>query len=188
MAWIGNAWHLVEFAVAVGAGIAASSIALVGFGLDSLIEMVSGFVIVWLMGTRGRASATAERTAQRVIAVGYFVLAAYIVVDTGVGLLQGTHPEPSRVGIAVAAVAVVTMPVLARSKQRVGRALGSAATGHDGTQNMMCAYLSLALLIGLGANALFGWWWADPLAALVIAAVAVKEGREGWQGEPCDCC
>jgi len=188
LAWTGNAWHFVEFSIAVGAGVAASSIALVGFGLDSLIEMVSGFVIVWLMGARGRASATGERTAQRVIGVSYFVLAAYIVVVTSVGLVQGTRPAVSLVGIALAAVAAVTMPILARAKQRVGRALGSAATGHDGTQNMMCAYLSLALLVGLGANALFGWWWADPLAALVIAAVAVKEGREGWQGEACDCC
>jgi divalent metal cation (Fe/Co/Zn/Cd) transporter len=187
LAYGGNAWHVVEFVVALAAGIAASSIALVAFGLDSLIEFAAGSVIVWLLASHRHDSEIAERRAQRLIAASYFALAAYIVVDAAYGVAVGDHPKPSTLGIALAAVAAVTMPALAIAKRRVGHALGSAATAHEGTQNMLCAYLSVALLVGLGANAVFGWWWADPLAGIAIAAVAVKEGREGWRGEACGC-
>lgn len=185
LAWSGNAWHLIEFGIAVGAGIAAGSIALVGFGADSLVEGLSGFVIVWLFtGSRGSSEA-AERRAQQLVASSYFVLAAYVGIESLRTLFGGQHPDVSWIGIGLAAVTAPTMPVLARSKRRVGRTLNSSATVSEASQNMICAYLSVALLVGLGANALFGWWWADPGAALVIAAVAVREGRSSWRGAAC---
>ena len=188
LAWGGNVWHLVEFAIAVGAGVAAGSVALVGFGADSLIEVFSGSVIAWLFSGGRGASDGAERRAQRLIAVSYFVLAAYIGAESVRDLIGGHHPQPSWIGIALAAVTAVTMPILARAKRRVGGRLGSAATTAEAEQNQICAYLSVALLVGLLANALFGWWWADPAAALVIAAIAVHEGREGWSRPEHSCC
>jgi divalent metal cation (Fe/Co/Zn/Cd) transporter len=185
LAWGGIAWHFIEFAIAVGAGIAAGSIALIGFGADSLIESVAGFVVIWLFTGRRLHSDTAERRAQQLIAASFFVLAAYVGVEAIRTLVQGDHPEASWVGIGLAAVTAPTMPLLALAKRRVGSKLGSSATVKEGAQNMVCAYLSAALLVGLLANALAGWWWADPAAALVIAAVAVKEGRESWRGEGC---
>jgi divalent metal cation (Fe/Co/Zn/Cd) transporter len=182
-----NAWHLVEFTIAIVAGVAASSVALVAFGIDSLIEVAAGGVILWLFSGGRGASEAAERRAQRLIAVSFFALAVYVVVES-VRALLGSHPEASWVGIGLALVTAPTMPLLARAKQRVGRALGSRATESEGQQNMICAYLSVALLLGLGANALFGWWWSDPLAGLVIAAVALSEGREAWRGDTCDDC
>lgn len=183
LAWGGNIWHVFEFAVAIGAGIAAGSIALIGFGADSLIEALAGGIILWRLAARRIESEEAERRAQRLIAVTYLLLAIYIGIESCRSFLGGGHPGASWLGIGLALVTAPTMPALAIAKRRVGRALGSHATEHEGTQNMLCAYLSVALLVGLGANALFGWWWADPAAALVIAAVAVKEGVEGWQGE-----
>jgi divalent metal cation (Fe/Co/Zn/Cd) transporter len=188
LAWGGNAWHLIEFAIALGAGIAAGSVALIGFGADSLIEVFSGSVIVWLFtGGRG-ASEDAERRAKRLIAVSYFVLAAYILAESLRDLIGGHHPHISWVGIALAAVTAVAMPILAHAKRRVGGKLGSAATAAEAEQNQICAYLSIALLVGLLANALFGWWWADPAAALVIAAIAGYEGRDAWSGDEHSCC
>ena len=189
LAWSGNAWHLIEFGIAVGAGIAAGSIALIGFGADSLIEGLSGLVIVWLFtGSRGSSEA-AERRAQQLVAMSYFVLAAYVGIESVRTLVGGQHPDASWIGIGLAAFTAPTMPVLARTKRKVGQTLHSSATVSEASQNMICAYLSVALLIGLGANALFGWWWADPGAALVIAAVAVRGGRQSWRGEICcaDC-
>lgn len=187
LAWGGNAWHLAEFAVAVGAGVAASSVALVAFGIDSLIEFAAGGVVLWLFsGGRGESEA-AERRAQELIAISFYALAAYVVLES-VRAVAGTHPDVSVVGIGLALVTAVTMPLLARAKRRVGRRLGSRAAESESRQSMVCAYLSVALLVGLGANALFGWWWADPLAGLVIAAVAVREGREAWRGEMPDTC
>ena len=189
LAWGGNAWHLAEFAIAIAAGFAAGSVALIGFGLDSLIELAAGTVIVWLFtGRRLHDAEAAERRAQRLIAVSFFVLAAYIAVESVRDLLGGSHPESSWVGIGLAAVTAPTMPLLARAKRQVGRQLGSRATEHEGGQNQLCAYLAVALLVGLLANALWGWWWADPGAALVIAAVAAWEGLESWRGEGCDDC
>ena len=185
LAWGGNAWHFVEFAIAVAAGIAASSIALIGFGFDSLIESLAGFIVVWRFAERRRDSEAAERRAQQLVAVSFFVLAAYVGVESVRTFLGGHHPETSWVGIGLAAFTAPTMPLLARAKQRVGHALRSSATVGEAEQNMICAYLSVALLVGLGANALLGWWWADPAAALVIAAVALREGRESWRGQGC---
>jgi divalent metal cation (Fe/Co/Zn/Cd) transporter len=185
LAWGGIAWHFVEFAIALAAGIAASSIALIGFGADSLIESAAGLVVIWRFGSSRFDSQDAERRAQQLIAVTFFVLAAYVAAEATRTLVGGTHPEASWVGIGLAAFTAPTMPLLALAKRGVGNRLGSAATVQEGMQNMVCAYLSIALLIGLLANAVLGWWWADPLAALVIAAVAVREGRESWRGEGC---
>ena len=188
LAWGGNAWHLIEFAIAVGAGVAAGSIALVAFGVDSLIEVAAGLTIIWRLSGSRLGSATSERRAQQIIAGSYFLLATYVAVGSLRDLVGGQEPGVSWVGIGLAAITAPTMPLLARAKRRVGHALGSAATVSEGGQNMICAYLSIALLVGLLANALVGWWWADPAAALVIAAVAAKEGVESWRGSSCDCC
>jgi divalent metal cation (Fe/Co/Zn/Cd) transporter len=185
LAWVGISWHFVEFGIALLAGIAAGSIALIGFGADSLIESLAGFVVVWLF-TGGRlTSATAERRAQQLIAVSFFALAAYVTAEALRTLVAGDRPETSWIGIGLAAFTAPTMPLLAVMKRRIGRKLGSSATVKEGAQNMVCAYLSVALLIGLSLNALAGWWWADPAAALVIAAVALREGRQSWRGDGC---
>ena len=188
LAWAGITWHVVEFAIAFAAGIAASSIALVGFGVDSLIEAAAGIVVVWLFASPRAGSAEAERLAGRLIAASFFLLAAYIGLTAGHSLLTGQEPGASWVGIGLAAFTAPTMPLLARMKTRLGRALGSGAAVREGGQTMLCAYLSVALLIGLGANALLGWRWADPITALAIAGVAVKEGVAGWRGETDTCC
>ncbi len=185
LAWGGIAWHFIEFGIALGAGIAAGSIALIGFGADSLIEAFAGFVVVWLFTGSRLHSGTAERHAQQLIAASFFVLAAYIGVESIRDLVEGHHPEASWIGVGLAAFTAPTMPLLARAKRDVGSKLNSSATVKEGAQNMLCAYLSVALLVGLLLNALAGWWWADPAAALVIAAVALHEGRQSWRGEGC---
>src|SRR6266540_123617 len=188
LAWTGDAWHLIGFAIAVGAGIAAGSVALVGFGIDSVIEALAGGVIVWLFSGGRGSSQTAERRAQQLIAASYAILVAYIGVEATRDLLGSHHSEVSWVGIGLAAFTALTMPLLALAKRRVGHGLGSSATVSEAAQNQICAYLSIALLVGLLANALAGWWWADPAAALVIAAAAAREGVDAWRGESCDCC
>jgi divalent metal cation (Fe/Co/Zn/Cd) transporter len=185
LAWIGISWHFVEFAIAILAGIAASSIALVGFGIDSGIESIAGFVLIWRFASR---HADAERTAQKLIALSFYILAAYVAVEAVRALVTADKADTSWIGIGLAAFTAPTMPLLARAKQRVGHELHSSATVSEAGQTMVCAYLSVALLVGLGANALFGWWWADPAAALVIAAVALREGRSSWRGDHCDVC
>jgi divalent metal cation (Fe/Co/Zn/Cd) transporter len=180
-----NVWHVFEFAVSLAAGIVAGSIALVAFGIDSLVELLAGGVIMWLFtGGRG-ASEQAERRAQQLIAASFFLLAAYVLVDAVRALVIGARPEASWVGIGLAAVTIPVMLLLTRAKRHVGRRLGSGATVHEAEQNLVCTYLSVALLIGLLLNAVLGWWWADPAAALVIAVVAAKEGIESWRGEEC---
>ena len=185
LAWLGIGWHGVEAAVAIGAGLAASSIALIGFGADSLIESLAGVILIWRFAASRAASDEAERRAQKLIALSFYLLAAYVGFESLRTLLTVERPEASWVGIGQAAVTLVTMPRLAIAKGRIGEKLGSSATKSEGQQNMLCAYLSAALLVGLGANALFGLWWADPVTALLIAGVAVKEGRESWRGESC---
>lgn len=188
LAWLGVGWHGVEAAVAVGAGLAAGSIALVGFGADSLIESIAGILLLWRFAAARADSEGAERRAQKLIGASFYLLAAYVVFEAIKTLLAVEPPESSPIGIGLAVVTLLTMPPLAIAKARVGERLGSSATKSEGRQNMLCAYLSAALLVGLGTNALFGFWWADPLTALLIAGVAVKEGREAWQGETCGCC
>jgi divalent metal cation (Fe/Co/Zn/Cd) transporter len=185
LAWLGVGWHVVEASVAVIAGIAAGSVALVGFGVDSLIESVAGVVLLWRLAASRAASTSAERRAQRLIGASFYALAAYVAVEAARTLIAGHHPEASWVGIGLSLVALATMPPLANAKARVGERLDSSATKSEGRQNLVCAYLSAALLLGLAANAALGAWWADPLAALVIAGVAVREGRVAWRGEAC---
>jgi divalent metal cation (Fe/Co/Zn/Cd) transporter len=188
LAWLGLAWHVVEAAIAIAAGVVAGSVALVGFGADSLIEAFAGVVVIWLMAESRAASPAAELRAQRLIAASFAVLAAYIGVEAVRDLVAGHHPEGSWVGIGLATVTLATMPPLAHAKRRVAEQLGSSATASESRQTMLCAYLSAALLVGLLANAALGWWWADPVTALVIAGVAVREGRDAWRGESCSCC
>src|SRR3712207_2087070 len=185
LAWLGVGWHGVEAAVAVGAGLAASSIALIGFGADSLIESAAGIILLWRFAASRAASEDAERRAQKLIALSFYVLAAYVGFEAVRSLLTGERPDASWVGIGLAAVTLPTMPPLAIAKGRIGEKLGSSATKSEGRQNMLCAYPSAALLVGLGAKALFGLWWADPVTALLIAGVAGRESRESWRGESC---
>jgi divalent metal cation (Fe/Co/Zn/Cd) transporter len=185
----GNVWHLAEFGIALAAGIAAGSIALVAFGFDSLIEAFAGFVILWLYSGGRGSSVEAERLAQRLIGASFFVLAAYVTGESVRVLVNGDQAATSWVGIGLAAFTAATMPLLAGAKRRVGRKLNSAATVSEAEQNQLCAYLSLALLAGLLGNAIAGWWWADPAAALAIAGIALREGVTSWKGEGCcdDC-
>jgi divalent metal cation (Fe/Co/Zn/Cd) transporter len=185
LAWIGVGWHGIEAAIAVGAGVAAGSIALVGFGADSLVEAFAGFVVLWRFAGARAASARAERRAQQLIAVSFYVIAAYVAVEAIGSLIAGDQPDVSWVGIGLSAFTLVTMPPLANAKARVAEGLGSSATKSESRQTMLCAYLSAALLVGLGANALLGWWWADPITALAIAGGALKEGRNSWRGDAC---
>jgi divalent metal cation (Fe/Co/Zn/Cd) transporter len=185
LAWLGVGWHGVEAAIAIGAGLIAGSIALIGFGADSLIESFAGFILLWRFAASRVTSEDAERWAQKLISISFYAIAAYVGFEAVRSLLTGDRPEASWVGIGLAAITLVTMPPLAIAKGRIGEKLGSSATKSEGQQNMLCAYLSAALLVGLGANALFGLWWADPVTALVIAGVAVKEGRESWRGDSC---
>ena len=188
LAWAGLGWHLVEAAVAVAAGVAAGSVALIGFGADSLIEAAAGVVVLWLMAGTRSSSQAAERRAQQLIAASFVALAAYVGFEATRDLLGGHRPDASWVGIGLAVVTLATMPPLAAAKRRIGERLGSSATMSESRQTMLCAYLSVALLAGLLANAAMGWWWADPLVALAIAAVAVREAVDAWGGQACDCC
>jgi len=188
LAWGGNAWHVIEFAIALGAGIAAGSVALIGFGFDSIIEALAGGVVVWLFSGGRGSSHSAERRAQQLVAAGYAALVLYIGIEAARDLVGSHHAEASWVGIGLAAFTAPTMPLLARAKRNVGRKLNSAAVVSEAGQNMICAYLSIALLAGLLTNALAGWWWADPTTALAIAAIAGREGIESWRGNSSDCC
>ena len=185
LAWSGIVWHFVEFAIAIAAGVTAGSIALIGFGADSLIEALAGFVVIWLFTGKRRGSMSAERRAQQLIAVSFYVLAVYVTVEAVRTLVAADEPKASWVGIALAAFTAPTMPLLAWTKRRIGLKLHSSATVKEAAQTQLCACMSIALLVGLGANALLGWWWADPMAALAIAAVAAHEGRSSWRGEGC---
>jgi divalent metal cation (Fe/Co/Zn/Cd) transporter len=188
LARIGLGWHLVEAAVAIAAGVVAGSVALVGFGADSLIEAAAGVVVLWLMGGTRSSSPSAERRAQQLIAVSFVVLAGYVGFESLRDLVGGHRPDVSWTGIVLSIVTLATMPPLAAAKRRVGQQLGSSATLSESRQTMLCAYLSSALLVGLLGNAALGWWWADPLVALGIAAVALREARDAWRGQACSCC
>jgi divalent metal cation (Fe/Co/Zn/Cd) transporter len=181
-------WMTVEAGVAIVAALAAGSVALLGFGLDSLIELASASTILWLYTGSREGSAAAERRAQQVIAICFAALALYLVFDAITTLAGGTHPEPSRAGAAVAAGAIVIMPALARAKARVAAQLGSGATAGDAAQSWLCAIIAAAALLSILANAALGWWWLDPIAGLGIAGLAVLEGREAWAGEVCADC
>lgn len=180
------AYNVVEAVVAITAGTIASSAALIGFGLDSVVEVSSALAIAWQFSARDADVRQArERTALRVIAVSFFALAGYVAFEALRTLTGAGEAAPSTVGIALAAVSVVIMPFLSIAERRTGRELGSTSAVADSKQTLLCTYLSAALLLGLLANALLGWSWADPVVALLIAAVAVKEGRDAWRGDAC---
>lgn len=180
------AWLALDGAIGMAAGLMANSVALVGWGLDCVIEAAAALVIIWRFTGKRIDSDHAERVARRVVAVSFMLLAPYIVAGAVSHLLTGTAGGPSWAGIGLAAADAALMPLLGRVKQRSGRQLRSAATTGAGKQNMLCAYLSLAVLIGLGANALLGLWWADPAAALVVSVAAVQAGIGTWRGNPRD--
>lgn len=176
-------YNVVEAVVAIAAGAAASSIALIGFGLDSVIEVSSAAAVAWQFA--GRDPECRERAALRVIACSFFALAAYVTTESLRTLLGGTEPDHSTIGLVVVALSLVVMPVLSLAQRRAGRELGSASAVADSKQTLLCTYLSAAVLAGLLLNSLLGWWWADPAAALVLAVLAAKEGREAWRGHHC---
>ena len=185
LSWLGLVWIAAEGAVAVVAGIAAGSVALIGFGADSVIEGLASFVIIWRFTGSRKTSEHAERRAQRLVAAQFFLLAPYVTYGALQALITGDHPDASWIGIGLAATSAVGMPLLGIAKRRVGEHLDSRATRGEGMQNVLCGYLAGALLVGLVGNAALGLWWLDPVAALVIAGVAVWEGRSAWRGESC---
>jgi divalent metal cation (Fe/Co/Zn/Cd) transporter len=185
LSWLSLAWMTIEGAVAIAAGIVAGSIALIGFGLDSAIEGFASVIIIWRFTGHRVFSHAAEQRAQKLVAVQFFVLAPYVAFEATKSLIGDEHPDTSWVGIGLAIGSVILMPVLGIAKQRLADQIGSAATAGEGRQNMLCAYLAGALLIGLLGNALAGAWWLDPAVGLLIATVAVREGVEAWQGEGC---
>lgn len=176
-------YNIIEAIVAITAGTAASSAALIGFGLDSTIEVASAAAVAWQFSSKDPEAR--ERVTLRIIAVSFFALAAYVTFDAVRALFGAGEAEHSTVGIVLAAVSLLIMPALSAAQRRTGRELGSGSVVADSKQTLLCTYLSGVLLVGLVLNSLFGWSWADPLAALVIAGVAIKEGREAWRGEHC---
>ena len=181
----GLMWHTTEAAATLAAGIPASSSALVGFGADVTVETIGGLIVLWRFSTSRAFSHRAERVSQRLIGVSYFLLAGYVAFDSSQTLLAGEHPDASRLGLVVAVLSLLVMPVLRHAKARVGDRLQSSAVKREGFENMMCAYLSICLLLGLGLNAALGWWWADPFAAYGVAAIAFIAGRRAWRGVNC---
>jgi divalent metal cation (Fe/Co/Zn/Cd) transporter len=185
LSWISLAWMGAEGGIALVAGVLAGSIALIGFGIDSFIEGLASLVIVWRFSGSRLLSDHAEGRAQRLVAIQFFLLAPYVTFEALRHLLGGAHADTSWLGIALTTSSLIGMPILGVAKRRLADQLGSVATRGEGTQNLLCAYLAAAVLVGLLGNALFGLWWLDPLAALVIAGAAVREGIESWQGRGC---
>jgi divalent metal cation (Fe/Co/Zn/Cd) transporter len=179
-------YNVVEAVVAITAGIGASSVALVGFGLDSTIEVASAAAVAWQFAAPRPEER--ERVALRIIGGSFFALAAYVAVEALRTLVTGAEADRSTPGLVLAALSLAVMPVLSLAQRRTGRELGSASAVADSKQTLLCTYLSAVVLVGLGLNAAWGWTWADPLAGLVIAAVAVREGLEAWRGDSCCAC
>jgi len=185
LSWLSLGWMTIEGAVAITAGVVASSVALVGFGLDSVIEGVASLIIIWRFTGDRVLSHSAEQRAQKLVAVQFFLLAPYVGVESIRALFSGEHASVSVLGIALSVGSVIFMPMLGIAKERLADQIGSAATKGEGRQNMLCAYLAGALFVGLVGNALLGAWWLDPAVGLLIAVVAVREGVEAWRGEGC---
>lgn len=176
-------YNIIEAVVAITAGATANSTALIGFGLDSVIEVSSAAVVAWQFA--GRDPEAREKTALRIIAISFFALATYVTVESVRALLGNGEAGHSTVGLGLAALSLAIMPGLSYAQRRAGRELGFRTAVADSRQTLLCTYLSAVLLVGLGLNSVFGWSWADPIAALVIAAVAAKEGRDAWRGDTC---
>lgn len=177
-------WNSLEGIVAIGAGVVAGSIALVGFGVDSVIEVSSGAILLWRLVSGEHR----EETALKLVGVSFVALAAYIAFDAVKSLLYNEIPDASYLGVAIAAVSLIVMPFLARAKREVAAGLNSKAMKADARQTDLCVYLSAILLGGLGLNALFGWWWADPVAGLFMVPIIAREGFGALRGETCDDC
>jgi divalent metal cation (Fe/Co/Zn/Cd) transporter len=185
LSWLSLAWMGAEGLIGLAAGIAAGSIALISFGLDSFVEGFASLVIVWRFTGSRVLSHAAEERAQKIVAVQFFLLAPYVAFEAIHKLVAAEQPDVSWLGIGLVATSAIGMPFLGVAKRRLADRLGSVATRGEGTQNLICAYLAGAVLIGLLGNATFGLWWLDPVAALVVAAVALREGRASWRGEGC---
>lgn len=187
LSWFSLAWVTAEGLVGLWAGIAAGSIALVGWGLGSAIEGLASVIVIWRFSGGRTFDEDAEHRAFKLVAISFFLLAPYVLVESVHRLATGERPEESVTGIAITALALVVMPILGVAKERLGRRLGSPATRGEGRQNLLCAAQAAAVLAGLLANAAWGLWWLDPVAGIAIALIAVREGREAWRGEGCLC-
>ena len=185
LSWVSLGYMVVEGSVAILAGVLAGSVALIGFGIDSAIEGFASGIIVWRFTGHRIFSDAAETRAQKLVAIQFFLLAPYVGYESMMALVHDERPDISWLGIALSSSSLLVMPYLGIAKQRLADQLGSAATKGEGRQNMLCAYLAGALLVGLLGNLLFGAWWLDPVVGLLIAGLAVKEGREAWRGEGC---
>ncbi len=187
LSWLSLGYMTAEGAIAIIAAILAGSVALLGFGLDSVIEALASVIVIWRFTGSRRLSEDAERRAERLVAVTFFLLAPYIAQDAIRALIVGEHPHTSWLGIGLSIASIVVMPLLGQAKQRIGQRLGSGATAGEGAQNLVCAYLAAGVLASLVLNVALGWWWVDPAVALGIAGLAIKEGREAWAGDGCAC-
>lgn len=188
LSWISLAYMGVEGGIGVWQGLAAGSVALVGWGLGAFVEGMASVVVVWRFTGARRLSDGAERRAQRLVALQFFVLAPYVLVESMRTLVEGGHADVTAIGMALTATSVVLMPLLGRAKRRLAVRLESGATAGEGTQNVLCGIQAAAVLVGLAANAAVGAWWLDPLIGLLIALVAIREGRQAWRGQGCGCC
>jgi divalent metal cation (Fe/Co/Zn/Cd) transporter len=185
LSWLSLAYMTAEGTIAITAATVAGSVALLGFGLDSAIEALASVIVIWrFTGTR-RLSPDAERHAEQMVAVSFFLLAPYITQDAIRTLITGQHPHTSWLGIGLSIASIIVMPLLGKAKHHIGQRLGSGATAGGGTQNLLCAYLAAGVLASLALNAALGLWWADPAVALAIATLAITEGRHTWQGTGC---
>jgi divalent metal cation (Fe/Co/Zn/Cd) transporter len=185
LSWLSLAYMTAEGAIAITAAILAGSVALLGFGLDSVIEALASVIVIWRFTGPRRLSQGAERRAEHLVAISFFLLAPYIAQDATRALIAGEHPHTSWPGIGLSISSLIVMPILGGAKRRLGQRLGSGATIGEGTQNLLCAYLATGVLASLALNAAFGLWWADPTVALAIAALAINEGHQTWQGKGC---
>ena len=185
LSWLSLAWMGAEGILGIATGVIAGSIALTGFGINSFIEGFASVVIVWRFTGSRLLSEQAEARAHRIVAIQFFILAPYVAYEALSKLWHGDEPETSWIGIALVTTSAIGMPLLGRAKQQLARKLGSGATHGEGTQNILCGYLAVAVLAGLLGNTLLGWWWLDPIAALAIAGLAIREGLASWRGESC---
>ena len=185
LSWVSLVWMTIEGAAGVFSGIVAGSIALQAFGISSAVEGLASVIVIWRFTGSRTLSETSERRAQRLVAVSFWVLVPYVVAEAVYKLVSAATAETSYLGIGVTVSSLALMPLLGRMKRRLGATLGSGATAGEGTQNILCAYLAAAVLLGLLGNTLFGLWWLDPVAALAVAALALREGLESWRGEGC---
>jgi divalent metal cation (Fe/Co/Zn/Cd) transporter len=185
LSWISLVWMTIEGAVGVFSGVVAGSIALQAFGISSAVEGLASVIVIWRFTGSRTLSETSERRAQKLVAISFWLLVPYVIAEAMYKLVSAAEPETSYLGIGLTVSSLVLMPLLGRIKHRLGATLGSAATAGEGTQNILCAYLAAAVLVGLLGNTLFGLWWLDPIAAFAVAALAVREGQESWHGEGC---